>query len=126
MCITDAIQDCKNEALKGATPDFAGIAADYEISAALLERKWTESFPNGYVAIESAPAPRQTVKPTAYRVPAASLQAEVDRMCTKYRVSAERCTIETIRGVPYTIIGRFRTRLLGVSHIDGSAYKISA
>ena len=123
--IHDAIQDCKIDALAGREINFAEIADDYDLNPKLLERKWNESFPNGYKTIESALAPRRKVTPSAYRIPADRLQTKVESVCARYKVSPAGCTVETIRGVPYTIIGKFRTRLLGVSHIDGCAYKIS-
>lgn len=125
MSIRDAIVDCQNDALAGKEINFAEIAEDYGLNAALLERKWNESFPNGYKAIESVKAGPVVVKPTAVRAEKSKIDAAVEKWCAKYNVSVERCTYEVIRGVPYTIIGRFRTRLLGVSHVDARAYKIS-
>ena len=117
--IADALQDLKNAALSGKELNFAEIAADYEINPKLLERKFHESYPHGVVALKSE---REMI--------AEKVAATVARMCAKYGVSPEGCTVREVRGVRYTIIGRFagskKFHYSGVSHVDGEAWRLAS
>ena len=114
MSMADAIADCKNDFLSGKTVNFAEIADDYGLNPALLERKFKESYPNGPAKLENGSDWFKN-----------RLEEEIQHWCKHYNVSRERCNERTIRGERYTIIGRYRSRVLGVSHKDGKAYKIS-
>ena len=117
--IADALQDLKNAALSGKELNFAEIAADYELNAKLLERKFHESYPNGVVALKSE---REMI--------AEKIEATVARMCAKYNVPVSNCQERVVRGVKYTIIGRFagskKWHYSGVSHVDGEPWRLTS
>jgi hypothetical protein len=111
----DAIMDAKDAFLSGEKVDFDAIAADYGLNPKLVERKFKESYPNGPKKLETRDA----------QWDAAQVEACVERMCRKYNVPRAQCYEKTFLGVKYTIIGRWRTRYLGVSHKDAKPYKLS-
>lgn len=117
--IADAIQDLKNAALSGKTLNFEEIAADYEINAKLLERKFHESYPHGVVALESAADMLKR-----------KIENRVSELCAYYGVPLSETKVMTIRGVTYTMIcslsGAKRYKYAGVSHKNGASYKIAA
>ena len=119
MMIADALQDLKNAALSGKPLNYAEVAEDYGLNPKLLERKFHESYPNGVVALKSES-----------EMIAEKIAATVERMCAKYGVSVADCPVREVRGVKYTIIGRFagsrKYHYSGVSHKDGCAWRLAS
>lgn len=119
MMIFDALQDLKDAALSGEALNYAEVAKDYGLNPALLERKFKESYPNGVSALKSE---KEMI--------AEKVAETVARLCSKYGVPMSDTKVREVRGVRYTVIGRFagskKYHYSAVSHKDGRAWRLAS
>lgn len=119
---TEAFEDLKREVREGKTvvEVVREIAADYNVNAKLLERKFFESFKDEAACRAFAMA----TDPEKNRVE--HVERQVDRMCKKWNVATEGCTRVKYRGEVFTIVGRYKNRLQMVRESDGWRCAVNA
>jgi hypothetical protein len=121
--LTDAMMDLKREVVAGNSAEevAASVAADYGVNAALLLRKFRDSY-------KTDDGLRATVAGTTEAaVMPGKVQRELERVCRHYQVSPDGCRETTWRGKRYSVVGRLpRGRLVAVCHQDARAYRLPA